>query len=660
MQIFKNRMLALFCVSLASVSASVLAWKTESKLLLLLVVVVGYVFSFALSRKLKKHRKKGLYAGAFLLGAMIAVSVSLLFFDCYVARCQKNAYEGAVIKGTVVERIASHADYTCFGIAIEEIDGKKSREQVILECDFPSTLQMGDCIEAKVMQRVFVSDGGYDEESFYLSEGYTRIYTCNDASDYLILKEDDRLLRTKLSEWNTKLSLRLYHAIGGEEGGLAVAFLLGNRSLLSPSAKLDFQRAGVGHLLALSGMHVSILIGFLELILRRLRIAKMIRALFIPIALLGYLMLTGFSPSTVRAVFMVWVLYIGFLLCAQYDSFTALTLVLAILLTVTPYAVLDLSLWMSFVAAASIITFYPAVKLLCNRISGAGKNRTRLRRSLAVLCRAILVSVIANVGLLPLVGFRLGEWSVASVPITLLLSVPLSALLILSLILLLFDGCFFLATVCRFLSKIMLLTSETISDRHGLVFSFASDLERYLLICLALLLVLLAVVRLRRKLMLVSALVAACLLLIVSHQLTARQPLVYLSSSEQTGNFFILSEGGEMIVVVDGDSEWNDTASLAVIADSMRCDEIGDLVITHYDDRYASLISSLSERTKIRRLRLPMPQNLKERAIASRLEEEGALYGIVTCYDTDNLCLSHATDPYTWKDDPPVNWVTVE
>ena len=110
-----------------------------------------------------------------------------------------------------------------------------------------------------------------------------------------------------------------------------------------------------------------------------------------------------------------------------------------------------------------------------------------------------------------------------------------------------------------------------------------------------------------------------------------------------------------MIAVDDGEVTWNDAARLEHIAHSLRCSEVGDLILVQYDDRHAYLISSLSERIKIRRIRLPLPQNQRERAIASRLESEAALHGIIVCYDTDNLCLFTSSDPYDWRSDPPVD-----
>ena len=166
-----------------------------------------------------------------------------------------------------------------------------------------------------------------------------------------------------------------------------------------------------------------ILIGFAELLLRKMRLPKLVRSILIPLLALGYLCLTGFSLSTVRAVLMACVLYLAFLSRARYDSFTALCAALMLILFVTPYAVWDLSLWMSFLAAAAIVIFSPA----CQKFLEERKQNWRLPMwcfsPVRGFLTALFVGVIANLGLLLLSAVTFGELSILSVPVTMLLSI---------------------------------------------------------------------------------------------------------------------------------------------------------------------------------------------------------------------------------------------
>ena len=63
-----------------------------------------------------------------------------------------------------------------------------------------------------------------------------------------------------------------------------------------------------------------------------------------------------------------------------------------------------------------------------------------------------------------------------------------------------------------------------------------------------------------------------------------------------------------------------------------RCTELKELVLTHYHSTASTLIASLSQRVKLRVLRLPEPNCEKERAIAARLAQEAELHGVSVVY----------------------------
>ena len=90
-----------------------------------------------------------------------------------------------------------------------------------------------------------------------------------------------------------------------ETGGLLGAILLGDRTYLSGQTSLDFSRIGISHVLALSGMHLAILILGIEKLLSLIGISKKARYIITIILTLAYVALTGFSVSVVRAGIML-------------------------------------------------------------------------------------------------------------------------------------------------------------------------------------------------------------------------------------------------------------------------------------------------------------------------------------------------------------------
>lgn len=646
MQIFKNRPLALLGV-LVAVSAVLatnlpLAWRP---VLLACTLLLSFLFTFLIWKKAFR-KKSSFYLLAALIGICLGLISSCLYFDFYYRKIEQDVGRELEIEGTVLSRISSTAFSSTFEVRLDQVDGEGSFEKIVLECAYPSALQSGDRFSAVVTQREFTMFGDYDEERSYLADGFTRALTCDSTERCFIRNEKSHSVEVLLRQWNMKLSRHLHDMVGGEEGRLAVALLLGNKSFLSSDVSLDFRRAGISHMLALSGMHVAIIIAFVDFLLRRLQIAKMIRAIVVPSTLLGYLFLTGMSPSTVRAVLMMCILYLGVLLRADYDSFTALAAVLAAILLITPYAVYDLSLWMSFLAASSIIIFAPPIRMIGARIKGIDGGR--MRKALAGLTESVLVGIIANAALLLLSASVFGEISVASVPATVLLAVPMSGLLITALLSLLLFGAQFFVLPCRILSHLMLLSANWISNLDGILFSVRSDIEHFFLIVFTGALVLLAVLRIKRIAWLSVVPVFMVLLFVLSATLTASSPRRYDAPIDGFREFHALSVSGEMVAVAVGDAYAEEAMELADYASEMRCTEIGDLFLSRYINRQTYFISELSARIRVRRLHLPTPQGERECAIAARIEEEARLHGIEVFYNAENLCVPNAGDPYAW------------
>lgn len=116
-------------------------------------------------------------------------------------------------------------------------------------------------------------------------------------------------------------------------------------------------RAGLMHVTAVSGMHVSFLVGFVLLLFPNRRRSAV---LLLPLLLL-FAAMTGFTPSVMRAVFMQLCLLLAPLLKRESDSLTSLFMILAILLLMNPQAAASVSLQFSFAATLGIVLFTPTV-----------------------------------------------------------------------------------------------------------------------------------------------------------------------------------------------------------------------------------------------------------------------------------------------------------
>ncbi|RJQ55500.1 MAG: DNA internalization-related competence protein ComEC/Rec2 [Desulfobacteraceae bacterium] len=191
--------------------------------------------------------------------------------------------------------------------------------------------------------------------------------------------------------------------------GILKALVVGDRTDIPPETALSFYRAGVGHILAISGLHVGIvatvsfslfrwLLSFSRSILWAAWTRKAAAALSLfPVWV--YALLAGMSPSTQRAVIMVSIFLLSYLLEKRQDIINTLAAAALLVLIVDPPSLFSISFQLSFTAVLSIV-------LGIGLISPAGKKDASAGLLSKALHRLILffaVSFFASLGTLPLV-----------------------------------------------------------------------------------------------------------------------------------------------------------------------------------------------------------------------------------------------------------------
>lgn len=151
---------------------------------------------------------------------------------------------------------------------------------------------------------------------------------------------------------------------GIQEKQLAIvnAIFLGDKSQLSGEQKKAFSGAGAIHLLAVSGLHVGIIYLMLILVLKRLLGKRKVLIFIVILVLLwGYALLTGFSPSVLRASIMFMVLEVGRLMQRRVGIINLLAISMFLILWIEPLSIYSVGFWLSHSAVASIVLFYPYV-----------------------------------------------------------------------------------------------------------------------------------------------------------------------------------------------------------------------------------------------------------------------------------------------------------
>ncbi len=219
--------------------------------------------------------------------------------------------------------------------------------------------------------------------------------------------------------WQIRNRMTQAHVLGAgmPEGALLSSLVLGSRAVDLPIGVKDaFVQVGLAHALAASGFHVSMVLSFVLILFQGATPRK--KFIIGTSALLGYLSLTGLSPSVLRAVIMGIGLLVGELLERKNRPVTGLALAAVILLLFKPQWIWDLGFQFSFLATLGLQV---SVNAICN---------STLQGLPPLLATAIAVPQAAFIWTLPLQLYAIGGFSAYSLIANIITS-PLFVLLIL-------------------------------------------------------------------------------------------------------------------------------------------------------------------------------------------------------------------------------------
>ncbi len=226
-------------------------------------------------------------------------------------------------------------------------------------------------------------------------------------------------LAVRLSLYRDAMSRGVTRNLTGEEGTVLSAMLFGRTEQLPPALRRDYSRAGISHLLAVSGLHLAVLVMLLSGFLRFMKCSPRQISLCTIAAVLLFMGLTGFSQSVTRAGIMLLLLTAAQLLGRDADARNSLGFAAILILLQNPYAVFSVSFQLSFLATLGIVTFTkPLAEWYSLRVWKISlpelKKRGRWRYG---ILNGLSVSVCANLLTLPVVCREFGYVSLVS-PLT--------------------------------------------------------------------------------------------------------------------------------------------------------------------------------------------------------------------------------------------------
>ena len=505
-------------------------------------------------------------------------------------------------------------------------------------------VQPGDRVRVTAELRRSDVDRDGDTLLYYQGKGI-RVIACSRGEASV-----SHTAATPLREWPVVFSERLREILErttpADCTGLLQALLTGDKSNLSYARRSDLTMAGVSHTIAISGMHVTMLLALLSILLRRNR--RLVALLGIPV-IVFFVFATGCSPSVIRAAVMQCLFLIAPFFRRDSDAPTSLCAAMLLILLQNPYAIANVSFQLSFAAMAGILLF---TGRLYRRIAARGrlavwlkheKRKPGLGWQLRRVRRALLVFVIGSI------CTTLGALALTT-PILALCFGAVAPYALLSNLLVLWSVgvCFGGAIAAALLGWIFLPLGQLVGlilalpvrylfwVAHGvsrLPFAALSLQSPYVVVWLILSYLFLGLGLAGRRVLLPTAGVLGTLLAaMLLTRLDARPSVFYVTALDVgqgqsiamlTRDYAALYDCGGS----DGDAAGQHAAEYLLNAGVRRLDA---LVISHYDEDHVGGTAQLLYRVAVDTIYLPDVD--ADNVLRAEIEALAAHYGSTVCY----------------------------
>ena len=215
----------------------------------------------------------------------------------------------------------------------------------------------GDIVKVKGKIKSFSHNsnpGCFDFKKYYKAKN---VFFRLDKSSIDLVSESDSFKYRYLDFLFNVKSLskdKLYKITDEKTAGIYSGILLGDRKAVDELTRLDYQNNGIAHILAISGLHISLIFGLIYKFLRKFRVNRYVAGGLGFLLLFSYALMTGFSMSTLRALCMIMLSLIAIYTGETYDMPVALSAAALIILLYNPFKLFDSSVILSVTAIAGV------------------------------------------------------------------------------------------------------------------------------------------------------------------------------------------------------------------------------------------------------------------------------------------------------------------
>ncbi len=458
----------------------------------LFVITVSYLI-------IHGHKKK--------LGICVCVisfTVGAMFYSLFDLSVMKNVICYDCKDVHIDGRIVSYSDYNGDNTSYT-VKGKidNTMNATVIFFSDSTNCRIGDYVSIDGKAATIKNSFKFNTGSYYKAKGiYLQIGT---VKNFSLIYDNSFSIQRIVNNYHEYIFSEMRKVMQNDELSVTSAILFGDKSGISSNEKTLMYRAGIGHIMAVSGVHLSVVCSFFWLILSWFPINNKLKFFILLIPLGAFILLAGMSNSVMRAAIMIILVYSSELFKRKSDTLNSLGIAVILLTIGCPYAVRDASFLLSVGGVFGIGVVAP---IIIKAIEDAVQSRRPeipeemqgdvKKFKLSKTIKLIISSICTTIVIFPISFLFFDEISIIS-PLSNLILMPICTfILIIGVIVTLTGAVSFIAfpllKICGICCKFVLIISKFIgSIRFGYI-PLGYDFVKYVIIVCLIIIVLGAII----------------------------------------------------------------------------------------------------------------------------------------------------------------------
>ena len=632
MALLSRRPLAFGCSAL--IVAVIFSEILSFPVIQMLLCIGALLFAIAVILCFKRSEKP--FVIFLLLLSLGLLTGSLRVLPIHLRERTLRAAEGSEATVTFVVRdtLTASAYSSEHLVTVTHLNGEATNGKAIVKLDGSAPFLTGDTVSCACTVMPLDADNYVENRHLqYRADGATVLLFLTDMTTVTVQAGEQGILVRTVNSLHIRAMGRIRTYVKGESGALAAAMLLGERAVLSADALQDFRYAGVSHLLALSGLHLGILVLLAEKLLLGVGLSRKWRISALLLLMLGYLVITGFPISLLRAALMLLLVQLAFLFHTRADTLTSLFTAGAVMLLISPVAFFSTSFQLTLLATFGILTIGSLSRILFRRLQ---KRRGIGFKLLLFIFSSLLLTLAASLFTYPIQCFTFGEVSLITPLSNLLLILPTTVFLYLATMAL----CLFPAPVFGRLATAVgnvILTLANALGHSDMILSLRGEFVPYLVFASLIPTLLLLLLRLRRRLLVllpyaVSTVIFFAICMTRAAILDGQTAILY--GKEEQSECLLLQDSGTTLLIDLGEARGEALALGSRLLNDLDRSKLDYYVLPDANALNENRIAAISKYLSPRNLLIPAPDSKESLALLEQLAGQYGMALITYEYNT--------------------------